>query len=71
LTRSLSQVFGDMIDEIAAHGGAVEEIAGDAILALWIVGDDLDLAAATRSARLSSVALQKRLDAIELGATRR
>jgi class 3 adenylate cyclase/tetratricopeptide (TPR) repeat protein len=39
LTRLLSDWFGAIIDRISAHGGDVVCFAGDALIAMWPVGD--------------------------------
>jgi class 3 adenylate cyclase/tetratricopeptide (TPR) repeat protein len=61
LTRVLNAYFGQLIEIITRHGGEVIKFAGDALLALWIVTPDEDLAAKTRRAAHCGLEVQARL----------
>src|SRR5262245_39966324 len=39
LTLALSDIFGVLIDTISKHGGDIEKLAGDAILAFWLADE--------------------------------
>jgi class 3 adenylate cyclase len=66
LQRLLNEFFSDLIDVVAAHGGDVSTLAGDAVIAFWTatkqrplaaaVHDSLSCATAMHAALLSSAA---------------
>src|SRR5215212_1940976 len=65
LSRALNSYLGQIIDVIAEHGGDISKIVGDALLAVWPVGDD-DLAAATRRAAVCGLAIIAKFGQLEL-----
>jgi class 3 adenylate cyclase len=54
LADLLNQTFSLLIDVIEAHGGEITKFAGDALLAIWPVGDEV-----ARGGRAARLALQK------------
>ncbi|HYF62731.1 MAG TPA: adenylate/guanylate cyclase domain-containing protein, partial [Herpetosiphonaceae bacterium] len=58
LTTILNASFGRLIAIVLAHGGDVVKFAGDAVVALWPIGDGQTLAGATRLAAQCGLALQ-------------
>jgi class 3 adenylate cyclase/tetratricopeptide (TPR) repeat protein len=65
LTELLNGCFGDLVGLVLDHGGDVVKFAGDALLALWPVGED-DLEAATVRAAHCGLAMQRVLPGSEL-----
>ena len=58
LHKALVARFGDLIENIADHGGEVIKFAGDAILAAWSVPEDEDLSLAVRRACSAALEIQ-------------
>ena len=61
LTGTLNSYFDRLIELIAAHGGDVAKMAGDALVALWPTPASPDLATATRRAAHCALAVQATL----------
>ncbi|MEQ9642567.1 MAG: adenylate/guanylate cyclase domain-containing protein [Alphaproteobacteria bacterium] len=67
LTAILNSYFGEIIDTIADRGGDAVKFAGDALLALFPVGDQhQDLAVAVHRAAAAGLSLQARLHELEV-----
>ena len=66
LTRILNAYFGRLIALIHAHGGDIVKFAGDALLALWPVTADSDLASVTQQVAQCSLAIQQELSQYEV-----
>src|SRR5579884_1442482 len=47
LTDLLNAYFGQLIEILTAHGGDIVKMAGDALVAIWPVSPEEDLAAVT------------------------
>ena len=67
LSRLLNAYFGRLLALIDAHGGEAVKFAGDALLALWPVASDEDLATAVCRAGQCGLAVQAALDASDVG----
>ena len=67
LGRVLNAYFGRLLALIDAHGGEAVKFAGDALLALWPVASDEDLATAVCRAGRCGLAVQGALEAADVG----
>ena len=65
LSRSLNAYLGQIIELVAAHGGDVAKIVGDAIIPIW-PAEDGDLAASTRRAAACGLEIVSRLGELEV-----
>jgi class 3 adenylate cyclase len=61
LTRVINEYFGHVIDIILAHGGDIVRFAGDAVLAVWPVSDDIDERETARRSTQCGLSLQREL----------
>ena len=58
LTHLLNAYFDQLIDLIAGYGGDIVKFAGDALIALWPVADEVGISAAESLLRLTRQAAQ-------------
>jgi class 3 adenylate cyclase len=65
LSRAINTYLGQIIDLVAAHGGDVVKIVGDALVPIW-PADDEDLATVSRRAAACALAIARELDEFEL-----
>ena len=65
LGRLLNACFEPLIEEIVGHGGDLAKMAGDALVAVWVVEAGETLAQATLRASQCALAVQARLSALE------
>lgn len=70
LSRSLNAYLGQVIELIAAHGGDVVKIVGDALIPMW-PADGEDLATVSRRAAVCGMAVARELDELEIEQGRR
>jgi len=66
LTQLLNRYFGQLIDAILDHGGDIVKFAGDALVALWPVGDGIDLADQALRVVDCALGMQARLNDYEV-----
>lgn len=63
LTEVLNSFFGKLVEQVSARGGDVIKFAGDALLAIWVTGeDDSDLGTAIRHAACCALEFQSETD---------
>lgn len=70
LSRSLNTYLGRVIDLVAAHGGEVVKIVGDALMPVW-PGDEGDPVAAVQRAAACGLATAGELEELEIEEGRR
>jgi class 3 adenylate cyclase/tetratricopeptide (TPR) repeat protein len=70
LSRSLNTYLGRIIDLVAAHGGEVAKIVGDALIPIW-AGDEEDPVAAVHRAAVCGLATAGELEELEIEEGRR
>src|SRR5919199_5728579 len=66
LSRLLDDYFGRLLGLVEAHGGEAIKFAGDALLALWPVAPEEDLATTVLRAGQCGLAIQAALDGYDL-----
>ncbi len=66
LTEILNRYYGRLIDLVHAAGGDITQFEGDAILAVWPIGEGGDLGEATVRAAQCALAIQRELHGFEV-----